>query len=79
MKLQIKNGMVAYLYKAGKDLVSGELAATVARGIVKGAQSKTTTDDHPGYPLCVDDKWFFPVEESGGVVPQAKGKKKKKE
>lgn len=78
MKLVIKDGKVAYLYKAGKDLVSGQLEASVAQAIVKGSKNKTTTNDHPGFPLCVDGKWFFPIEENGGVRPQKKSKKETK-
>lgn len=74
MKLKVENGMVSCLYRAGKDMVEQKLTASVAAGIVKGAHEKVTTGECPGFPLCVDDQWFFPVEEAP-ARPQKKGKK----
>ena len=77
MKLKVENGMVCCLYRAGKDMVEQKLSASVAAGIVKGAQAQTTSEEHPDFPLCVDGKWFFPVEEQ--KRPTGKPKKKSKE
>lgn len=80
MKLVIKEDKVAYLYRAGKDLVSGQLSATVATAIMKGARSKVKDEDHPGY-ICVNGQWYFPIVEGQPEKPQkppkSKGKKKK--
>lgn len=78
MKLVIKDGKVAYLYKAGKDLVSGQLEASVAQAIVKGSKNKITNNEHPDYPLCVDGKWFFPIEGNGPVRSRKTPKKETK-
>lgn len=77
MKLKVENGMVRCLYLAGKDMVEEKLTASVAAGILKGAQKKITSEEHPGFPLCVDGKWFFPVEEK--PVTRTRGKKQSKE
>lgn len=75
MKLKVEDGMVCCLYRAGKDMVEQKLSASVAAGIVKGALKKTTSEEHPGFPLCVDEKWFFPVEDQ--KRPTGKSKKSK--
>ena len=69
MNLKIKDGKVQYLYQAGKDMVSATMDAEVAKRIVTGGKSKEMTQDHPDYPLCVDQVWFFPVEDET-PVPQ---------
>ena len=74
MKPLVHNGKVAYLYQAGKDLVSGELEVSVAQAIVKGGK-KTKCEDKPYFPLCVDDKWYFPIEEEPTIKPSKKGRK----
>lgn len=83
MKLKIIDGKVSYLYQAGKDLVSAAMDADVAERIVRINKPQKMTPDHPGYPLCVGDVWFFPVEEETDEpkqeVTRKTGKAKKSE
>ena len=58
MKLTIKNGMVPYKMDAGKDVVDAEISEAKARMIItKGP--KRASNRFPGYPICVDNKYYF--------------------
>lgn len=62
MKLQVNNGMVAYMMEAGKDAVSAQMPEDKARKIIaKGP--KRTSSRFPGYPICVNDRYFFAAEK----------------
>jgi len=70
MKLVSDNGMVSYLYRAGRDMVKGSMPLEAAEKFIASHKSEITTD-HKGYPLCVDGLWFFPE------APQPKRTSKK--
>lgn len=58
MKLTIKNGMVPYKMDAGKDVVDAEMSEAKDRMIItKGP--KRASNRFPGYPICVDNKYYF--------------------
>lgn len=79
MKVQSSGGMVPYLYKAGKDMVSASMSEDVAQRIVDYSSSQELTEEHPGYPLCVDGAFFFPVDGSETMTgPEVKPSRKKK-
>lgn len=66
--LESDHGKVSYLMKAGEDMVrhvmsEGGALDMIAHG--KVAQS----DEHPGHPIAVDGKFFFPVAVADETVP----------
>ena len=62
MKLKIVNGMVPYKMDAGKDVVDAEMPESKARLIIlKGP--KRASNRFPGYPICVDNRYFFAAEK----------------
>ena len=72
MKLTNKDGKVAYLMVAGKDMVSAEMPVEIAQRIISRGD-KQTSDRFPGYPLCVDGKYYF------SATPERKKPKKQRE
>lgn len=59
-KLKNTNGKVAFLYRAGKDMVKNQMTLASAQHIIDtGEISKSSRTD---YPICVDDKWYFEGE-----------------
>ena len=59
MKLKAVDGKVRYIMAAGKDFVNDEMSLMAAEQICsRGTQ--TTSKLFPDYPICVDDKFFFP-------------------
>ena len=72
MKLTIKNGMVPYKMDAGKDVVDAEMSEAKARMIItKGP--KRASNRFPGYPICVDNKYYF------AATPDRKKSKRQQE
>lgn len=68
-KLKNMNGKVNFLLRSGKDLVKNQMAIASAQRIINNGNVKKS--DVKGYPINVDDKWYF----EGGVytkktVPQ---------
>lgn len=86
--LKIENGKVPYLMRAGKDMVSAAANPDTAHWMI-GHGKVTSSDEFPGYPICVDDKWFIagafedaeePVtqpEDEAAEKPKVKKKGKK--
>lgn len=59
-KLKNTNGRVTFLLRTGKDLVRNTMSLASAQHIIDtGAVTKS---DVKGYPISVDDKWFFEGE-----------------
>lgn len=58
MKLIEKNGKVNYLMKAGNDYVSAEMPVGDAERIIANG-NKRASNRFPGYPISVDDQYFF--------------------
>ena len=55
-----KNGKVTYLMRAGKDIVEGTMNVEKAQSILDSATDVKETNNI-NFPVCADDKWFFPV------------------
>lgn len=56
-KLKITNGKVNSLLRTGKDFVKNQLSVSAAQHIID--TGKMVKSDKPGYPICVDKKWYF--------------------
>jgi hypothetical protein len=57
MRLKVENGMVAYVMRAGTDLVRDDMSLAAAERIcAKGTKVSKTVK---GFPICVDDKFYF--------------------
>lgn len=52
------NGKVPYIMVAGADHVSGEMPIAAAKQIYNEGK-KRASNRFPGYPVCVDGKYFF--------------------
>lgn len=59
-KLKTVNGKVAFLLKTGKDFVKNQMAVASAQHIIDTGEVKKS--DVEGYPINVDDKWYFAGE-----------------
>ena len=71
MKLKSENGMVEFIMKTGKDFVKSKTSESAATIII--AMGKTEmTDTHKSFPLCVDDKYYFPVLPEESETPTKK-------
>lgn len=60
-KLKIVNNRVNALYRAGKDLVKTSIPASQAALTMD--TGSITDSDIPGYPICVENKWYFEGEK----------------
>ena len=57
MKLKVENGMVAYVMRAGRNFVIDTMSLAAAERIcAKGTKVSKTIK---GFPINVDDKFFF--------------------
>ena len=59
-KLKSVQGKVTFLLKTGKDLVRNQMAVASAQHITDNGTLKKSTVE--GYPINVDDKWYFEGE-----------------
>ena len=64
-KLKSVNGKVTFLLRTGKDLVRNQMAVASAQHVID--HGKVKKSDVKGYPINVDDKWYF---EGEIVTPQ---------
>ena len=60
-KLKNENGRVNSLLRSGKDFVKNNLAVSAAQHIIDTGE--VVESDKEDYPICVDNKWYFEVEE----------------
>lgn len=65
MKLKVNNGKVPYIMVAGKDNVSGEMPVEKAEKMIQTGP-KRASNRFPGYPVCVQDKYFFAAQTERG-------------
>lgn len=56
-KLKVKNGKVKAILRTGKDLVKTEINEEGAKHIISDGKMQESTVD--GYPICVNNEWFF--------------------
>lgn len=64
-KLKSVNGKVIFLLRTGKDMVRNQMAVASAQHVIDNGKVKKS--DVKGYPINVDDKWYF---EGEIVAPQ---------
>jgi uncharacterized protein YeeX (DUF496 family) len=59
-KLKNRNGKVTFLLKTGKDYSKNEMSISAAQHIIDSG--KLVESEREGYPICVDEKWYFEGE-----------------
>lgn len=70
-KLKATDGKVTFLLAAGKDFCENEMPLSTAEKIV--VTGTITTSDIAGYPICVNNRWYF----KGTPVRPARSKARK--
>ena len=67
-KLKTANGKVEFLLKTGKDFVKNQMAVASAQHIIDtGTMKKSNVE---GYPINIDDKWYFAGETYKKTAPR---------
>ena len=62
-KIKHENGKVIYVMRTGKTFVRSNMSLAYAQSIIKRGKNVEETDKRGfGIEICVDDKYFFPVE-----------------
>lgn len=71
MNYQLKNtnGKVTFLLRTGKDLVKNQMSVASAQHIIDTGKLKKSTKE--GYPINVDNKWYFEGEICKTPAPKA--------
>ena len=64
-KLKSVNGKVTFLFRTGKDMVRNQMEVASAQHVIDNGKVKKS--DVKGYPINVDNKWYF---EGEIVTPQ---------
>ena len=59
-KLKSVNGKVSFLLSTGKDKVRNQMPVSSAQHIIDNGTLKKS--DQKGYPINVDDMWYFEGE-----------------
>lgn len=73
-RLKNTNGKVTFLLRTGKDLVKNQMAIASAQHIID--HGKLLKSDVSGYPINIDNKWYFEGEVSKRTAPRkAEGEK----
>ena len=67
-KLKSVQGKVTFLLRTGKDLVKNQMAVASTQHIIDTGKMKKS--DVPGYPISIDDKWYFEGEVLKKTVAQ---------
>ena len=67
-KLKSAQGKVTFLLRTGNDLVKNQMAVASAQHIIDHGKIKKS--DLKGYPINVDDKWYFEGEVYKKTHPQ---------
>lgn len=75
-KLKNVNGKVTFLCRTGKDLVRHQMLITAAQQIINNGKLKRS--DIKGYPINVDDQWYFEGEYSKKSTSSANNKEDEK-
>lgn len=75
MTFQItKENKVPYIMVAGADYVTGEMPLTEAQRLYDEGK-KRASNRFPGYPVCVNEKYFFSIKTD--VPKTGSGRKRK--
>ena len=67
-RLKNTNGKVTFLLRTGKDLVKNQMAIASAQHIID--HWKLLKSDVSGYPINIDNKWYFEGEVSKRTAPR---------
>lgn len=67
-KLKTANGKVTFLLRSGKDLVKNQMAVASAQHIIDNG--KMEKSDVEGYPINIDNKWYFEGEIVKKTAPK---------
>lgn len=67
-RLKNTNGKVTFLLRTGKDLVKNQIAIASAQHIID--HGKLLKSDVSGYPINIDNKWYFEGEVSKRTAPR---------
>lgn len=70
--LESDHGKVSYLMRAGMDMVRNVMSENGAIVMMEAGRINES-ELHPGYPICIDNNYFFP----GKVEPLTEIKPKK--
>lgn len=63
MKIKNEKGIVTYVMRTGATFVRSKMPLAYANRMVKYSKNVEETDKRGfGMEICVDDKYFFPVE-----------------
>ena len=65
-RLKSRNEKVTFLLRAGKDLVKSQMAIASAQHIIDNG--KLLKADIDGYPITIDNRWYFEGERSKRTV-----------
>ena len=64
MNIKHEKGKVTYVMRTGKNFVRNYMPLAHAKAIIKRSKNVEETDKRGyGTEICVDDKYFFPMEE----------------
>lgn len=67
-RLENTNGKVTFLLRTGKDLVKNQMAIASAQHIID--HGKLLKSNVSGYPINIDNKWYFEGEVSKRTAPR---------
>ncbi len=67
-RLKNTNGKVTFLLRTGKDLVKNQMAIASAQHIID--HGKLLKSDVSGYPINIDNKWYFEGEVPKRTAPR---------
>lgn len=67
-RLKNTNGKVTFPLRTGKDLVKNQMAIASAQHIIN--HGKLMKSDVSGYPINIDNKWYFEGEVSKRTAPR---------
>ena len=78
--LETDHGKVSYLMRADTDMVRNVMSEGGALDMIAHG-NVTESDEFPGHPIAVDDKFFFPgtvTDENAPADPAPVPKKKRR-
>lgn len=78
--LDTDHGKASYLMRAGADMVRNVMSEGGALDMIAHG-NVTESDEFPGHPIAVDDKFFFPgtvTDENAPADPAPVPKKKRR-
>ena len=63
-KIKAEKGKVTYVMRTGGNFVKNHMPLAHAKALIKRSKNVEETDKRGcGMEICVDDKYFFPIEE----------------